>query len=309
MSSDYELKDLANNLLLNDIDKERIIRILDYLGYLKNDIKLFDNLPDETLNQILSDVDCKSLLLTCKSSRRFANFCQKNLDQLLKQNLQKSIKYNIQTYDRQKLINMCYSINPSLIDLYTEVNEVNESKKNIVVDVSNLNSDGTGGQIISYLYDMFLGKGNVEDIKIVSDNYDKYKLAMDILDAYNHTATFSNYADEFYHMFGPERIYQMARVGPVGPVPPAMDNIHEGYKYVTNSINLVLDVSDFDDRGTVVVVPKTYLDPRKNQVDDIPIVSNNYSSYYDAIDVLTQEFGLYELIDAERKYAQLYGDT
>ena len=30
MSSDYELKDLANNLLLNDIDKERIIRILDY---------------------------------------------------------------------------------------------------------------------------------------------------------------------------------------------------------------------------------------------------------------------------------------
>ncbi len=107
LSPDEDLKDLANLLTLPNVDKERIIRILGYLNVLNNDIDIFEVLPKEILINIITKLDCKSILLICKSSSKFNKFCELNLDELLKQKLHKETKFITDTYNREELIGLC----------------------------------------------------------------------------------------------------------------------------------------------------------------------------------------------------------
>ena len=91
-----------------DIDRERIIRILGYLGYLNNDMNVFDQLPAEVLSNLLLYLDCKSILLICKLSGKFSKFCEINLVNLLKENLHTMTRLNTNKYNRQQLTNLCH---------------------------------------------------------------------------------------------------------------------------------------------------------------------------------------------------------
>ena len=102
-----DLKDLANLLTLPIVDKESIIRILGYLNVLNNDIDIFEALPQEILGNIIKELDCKSILLICKSSKKFNNFCELKLDELLKQKLYKETKFITDAYNREELIGLC----------------------------------------------------------------------------------------------------------------------------------------------------------------------------------------------------------
>src|SRR5689334_10532285 len=66
LARDADLQLLSNALHLPSVDKERIIRILGYLGLLDNDTDIFDTLPLEVLERVISELDCKSIKLICQ---------------------------------------------------------------------------------------------------------------------------------------------------------------------------------------------------------------------------------------------------
>src|SRR5436853_2253235 len=107
LSSDNNLYDLANLLTLSHIDKERILRILTYLGVLDNNTKLLDELSPEIIYAIISKLDCKSMFLLCEVSSTFDIFCHDNLDALLREKLSQITGSNLITYDRSELVRLC----------------------------------------------------------------------------------------------------------------------------------------------------------------------------------------------------------
>ena len=68
-SSDASLKDLSNKLLIGEIDRERIIRILGYLNILDNDMSIFETLPIDVCNILFTNCDSKSLLSLYTTSK------------------------------------------------------------------------------------------------------------------------------------------------------------------------------------------------------------------------------------------------
>ena len=99
-SSDDDLIDLSNIMLLDRVDKYRIIRMLKYLDKLDNDLPLFDKLPDELLLNILNKLDYNSFILMCDMSPRFNKICKsKNF----KPSLEERIQYVINRKDIQSI--------------------------------------------------------------------------------------------------------------------------------------------------------------------------------------------------------------
>src|SRR5436853_624400 len=107
--SDIDLQILISQLTLPNLDKERLIRILRYSDALLDDMSMLENLPDDVLFEILVNLDCKSIVLMCRLSNKLDNFCQRNLDNLLRQNLNRITGLNTYDYNRQQLINLCQS--------------------------------------------------------------------------------------------------------------------------------------------------------------------------------------------------------
>src|SRR5436853_551799 len=107
--SDIDLQILTNQLTLPTLDKERFIRILRYSNALLDDMSILENLPDDVLFEILVKLDCKSIPLVCKSSSNLSHFCQRNLNNLLRQNLTKTTGLNTYDYNKEQLINLCQS--------------------------------------------------------------------------------------------------------------------------------------------------------------------------------------------------------
>src|SRR5205085_5130420 len=103
-SSDQKLLPLTQSLNLLYVDKERIIRILGYLHHLNNNMNIFDNLPDEILHDIMSDLNCKSALLMCAISSKINNFCQVHLETILRQILSRTTKLKVDKFNRQQLL-------------------------------------------------------------------------------------------------------------------------------------------------------------------------------------------------------------
>ena len=95
-------KDLASLLTLSSIDKARTIRILDYLHKLDNDLTTLTTLPRDILIEIISKLDCQSILLLCQISNEFSKFCELNLQLLLKESLKITTKLNIDNYKIRK---------------------------------------------------------------------------------------------------------------------------------------------------------------------------------------------------------------
>src|SRR5205085_12364884 len=106
-STDEKLYNLSKLLILSSVDKERILRILGYLKHLDNDIDVFGTLPDDAIQNIMLNLDCQTILLICKLSTGFSAFCQRTLDNILKEKLFRITRFNVSRYDKQRLINMC----------------------------------------------------------------------------------------------------------------------------------------------------------------------------------------------------------
>lgn len=105
-SSDSDLQDLTRTFNLPSTSRERIIRILGYLGSLNNDMNVFDKLPLDAVKNIISYLDCETIFLLCKLS---ANFCDTKfpIDELLRTSLYRSSKFNTNKYDTKKLMGLC----------------------------------------------------------------------------------------------------------------------------------------------------------------------------------------------------------
>lgn len=64
-----------------------------------------------------------------------------------------------------------------------------------MLDVSTINTDGTGTRIVKIGQDYRGHKKGIEGLDIISNNYESYKYAADILDKHQ-------YANEFYRLYG-----------------------------------------------------------------------------------------------------------
>ena len=106
LSRDDDLIDLATDLGLPEVDKERIIRILGYIGKLENDTSFIDTLPIEIVEEIAVNLDCKSLFLLCKVSKKFNGLC--NNKHILKRIIRdKGYQGNLQDTNTGKLKSLC----------------------------------------------------------------------------------------------------------------------------------------------------------------------------------------------------------
>ena len=106
-SSEDDLIDLSTDLGLSEVDKERIIRILGYLGKLENDTSFIDTLPLEIVEEIAVNLDCKSLFLLCSVSKKFNSLC--NDSHVLKRIIRnKGYQGNLEQVDVKELKSMCH---------------------------------------------------------------------------------------------------------------------------------------------------------------------------------------------------------
>ena len=92
--------------LFGFLNKERLLRILNYLGLLKDDTSKFEDLPDEVIQLILLNLDCDDIPLICNISKRFSNFCSTGkLENILREKLKTNIRLN--GLNERELINFC----------------------------------------------------------------------------------------------------------------------------------------------------------------------------------------------------------
>ena len=78
------MNDLAADLTLDTVDKQRIINILSNLGALNYDLFILEALPDDVLLVILSQLDLESISLLCKTSIKLGRLCKSGkIDRIL----------------------------------------------------------------------------------------------------------------------------------------------------------------------------------------------------------------------------------
>jgi hypothetical protein len=90
---------------------------------------------------------------------------------------------------------------PAYLNLVTELYKAVNTGK--LLDVSNLNPDGTGAVIIPLSETIYSVKNRVAWFPVVSNNYVKYKLAMDIMGP-----QYEFYAADYLKLFGPITHYE-----------------------------------------------------------------------------------------------------
>ena len=166
ISPDDKLIELATLLTLQQIDKERIIRILGYLNKLDNDMNVFDLLPLEVLKQILVTLDRKTIKFMHQTSSRVRKF---NFQELLKLR-------RLAGYPRSSKHCMAHHIPESVSSPdYTE-GLLNEEDFNIVIKyLDDIDADVVKGDLIIFDSEVGYinnGKAIFNDQKIMDLDYD-----------------------------------------------------------------------------------------------------------------------------------------
>ncbi len=107
-TSDTILQTLAQLLSLPEANKERIIRILRFLGVLNDDINLFTYLPDDLLLQTLDYFECEDIPLICDLSPEFHRLCDNGkVTNLMRKRVTKQLGLNTDRYDMDQLSKLC----------------------------------------------------------------------------------------------------------------------------------------------------------------------------------------------------------
>jgi hypothetical protein len=108
LSSDDQLRELSNQIGLPIVRKDRLIRILGYLGLLVNDVSTFDILPKDALRLIGSNLDCRSITTFRLISKRFAElFNEKEITQMRRASLHRATSLDLTDYNREELDWLC----------------------------------------------------------------------------------------------------------------------------------------------------------------------------------------------------------
>jgi alpha-tubulin suppressor-like RCC1 family protein len=108
VSSDEQLRDLSNLLGLSMVRRDRLIRILGYLGLLVNDISTFDTLPKDALWLIGTNLDCRTIATFRLISKRFAElFDEKGITDMLRASLHRTTSRNLIGSSRKDLDILC----------------------------------------------------------------------------------------------------------------------------------------------------------------------------------------------------------
>ena len=105
-----KLSELPTLLNLPSLDKERIIRVLNYLGALDNDMSIYDVLPIEVSRMIALQLNCKEIRLFCRLSDKFNNYCfnEGGLKSILIEKL-KDERRDLSDYNLAQLERLCKS--------------------------------------------------------------------------------------------------------------------------------------------------------------------------------------------------------
>ena len=109
LSSD--VNDLIFITALQDLPKDRIIRVLKYLNRLENDMNIFDMIPKDISQTIISKLDIHSIKLICEISSNFSKFCYSHLRPILLQNLKCKTNINIDNFSIKQLIYLDKNLN------------------------------------------------------------------------------------------------------------------------------------------------------------------------------------------------------
>jgi alpha-tubulin suppressor-like RCC1 family protein len=144
---DKDLIYLSDQLNLPLVDKERMIRILGYIGSLDNDISIYDLLPDEILANILVKLDCKTITLFCLLSKRFNKFCSTDkYTELLRTKIWEKIKLDTRNYDKYQLHRLCLNLNHKI---FLSITCYNKPRSFIINDKNQVYGFGSnqGGQL------------------------------------------------------------------------------------------------------------------------------------------------------------------
>ena len=99
-----DVRDLIFLKVLQDIPKDRIIRVLKYLNKLENDLNIFDMLPKDISHIIVSELDIDSVKLICEISCNFSKFCRDHLQPILIKNLKCKSWININNFSMKQLL-------------------------------------------------------------------------------------------------------------------------------------------------------------------------------------------------------------
>lgn len=193
-------------------------------------------------------------------------------------------------------------------------------KEKKVIDVSEITDDGRGIRIVKKP-GVKSTKKYVEGVPVVSDNYNNYAFALEVLGR-----DFLPYANEFYRLYGEGRIEKAPKSGSVyqayaeergfaQPRSPrslspernaSLYDILAGKYRKAEDERKVVDVSDMtaDGRGIhIIKAPKGGSSrSSKKQVEGVVVVSDNYNNYAAAMDILGADFVPYAA-----EYRRMYG--
>lgn len=101
-----DVQDLIYITALQDLPKSRIIRVLKYLNKLDNDMDIFDMLPKDISQMIVSKLDIHSIKLICEISCNFSKFCSTHLRPILLKNLKCKTDADINNFSIKQLISL-----------------------------------------------------------------------------------------------------------------------------------------------------------------------------------------------------------
>ena len=99
-----DMRDLIFITALQDIPKDRIIRVLKYLNKLENDMNIFDMIPKDISQALVSTLDIHSIKLICEISCNFSKFCRTHLQPILLKHLKCKTNTNIDNFSLKQLL-------------------------------------------------------------------------------------------------------------------------------------------------------------------------------------------------------------
>lgn len=157
------LDELSVQLNLPYVDKERIIRILGFLNLLINDYSVYEKLPKELLSEIVLNLDCKNIKLICQVSEKFHDFCDANLESILRRKIK--TRLNISKYNKQQLEKLCQMRNTKYISAGQDHSLIYNSKGEIYsFGGNNYGQLGLGDNIDRNVPTLITGLNNIIDV-------------------------------------------------------------------------------------------------------------------------------------------------
>ncbi len=200
-ASPEQLQILAQSLSLNGINKERIFRILRFLGVLDDDMSLFEYVPEELLLKTLEYYPVCDIPLVCNVTPTFNRLCQKDsFLNLMRRLLGEKTGYNTSEFTMDQLKRLCK------IKLYDTI--VAGNNNSFLIGYINPGVYGFGNNRNSQLG---LGPGADTQVTIPTliPNLDHI---VEIASSYNHTLALNRFKQVY--VFGDNRFGQLGSSNP-----------------------------------------------------------------------------------------------